>query len=509
MRSDASQAGVRGAACLAQEVAGTWRGAPPTGAWRTLRTDSREVTPGDLFVALRGERHDGHAFVAEARARGAWAAVVARDARAGDPDGIALLAVEDPRRALAAIATRHLVDIGAPTVIAITGSCGKTTTKRILARLLEEAGPVHAAPASYNNDIGVPLTLLGASRGDRAVVVELGTNAPGEIRALAEVARPRIGIVTMVGRAHLGGFGSPAAILEEKLSLCAALPADGTAILPDDPRIADARRAGLAGPPALRCIRFGESADAAVRLIEVTPDGAGQRVRLDDGFVFRLALAGRHNARNAAAAVAGARMLGVADAAIARAIADLRPEAMRLEPTPVPGGGTILNDAYNANPESMRAGLHAFVTHAPPGRRAAILGTMAELGAAAADLHAELAADAGGLARDGALDAVWFIGDLAAMQAAVADAAAGAAVARAFPTVEAVAEDLRARGMPAMHVLLKASRTQRLERLVPVLIASAAATGAAAAPRDAGATRSGDVGADATGGRACSTTSCS
>jgi UDP-N-acetylmuramoyl-tripeptide--D-alanyl-D-alanine ligase len=361
--------------------------------------DTRTLAAGDLFVALLGENRDGHAFVADALARGAAGAMVARqhaDQAAWGPDA-PLLAVEDTLQGLTALGAAGRARF-AGRVAAITGSVGKTTTKEMLRAILAAQAPTHAAAASHNNQWGVPLTLARLPAGARFCVAELGMNHAGEIEPLARLVRPHVAVITAIAAAHIGHLGSIEAIADEKAAILRGLEPGGTAVLPADsaqlPRLlAAARATGVA-----RLLTFGAAPEAEVRLAAADPDADGIRLRAavgDETVALRLAAPGRHMAVNALAALAAAVALGVAPAAAAAALDGFAPVAGRgaRRDLPVPGGAVLLLDeSYNANGASMRAAL-AVLAQQHPARRVAVLGDMLELGAHGPAEHAALAPD--------------------------------------------------------------------------------------------------------------------
>ena len=410
--------------------------------------DSRTLRPGELFVPLVAER-DGHDFLAAAAAAGAAGCLVQRD-RLGALGALAspLVVVEDTAAALAQLGAAAR-DRFAGNVAGVTGSVGKTSTKDLLASALSVAGPVCASPASFNNSIGVPLTLLGASGTERALVAEIGTSAPGEIADLAALARPDTAVVTAVSAAHTEAFGTLEAVAREKSDLIAALPATGTAVLNAE----DQRVAAMAALTEARVVSYGFGA-GDVRAAEPALDGA-----LRPSFVMvtpwgrapvRLRAAGLHNARNALAAAAAALALGVGLEGVAAGLgrAELSPWRMAVGTSAT--GALIINDAYNAHPASVAAALHALAA-APARRRVAVLGTMAELGERHAAEHAAVAELAA------ALDIELLAVDEAAYGAPPLDGSA-AALAALGPLREGDA------------VLVKASRVAGLERLALALL---------------------------------------
>ncbi len=420
-----------------------------------VSTDSRSLAAGELFVSLVAER-DGHDFLGAAVEAGAAACLVRRD-RLGDlpATGVPLVVVKDTGAALVALAAaarrRHT-----GRVVAITGSVGKTSTKDLLAAALGSAGPVHASPASFNNAIGVPLTLLGATGAEWALVVEIGTNAPGEIADLAALVRPEVGVVTAVGAAHTATFGTIDDVAREKGDLVVALPPSGTAVLNAD----DRRVAAMATLTDAQVVTYG-FAGGDVRATGVTLDTG-----LRPAFVLatpwgeapvRLRAAGRHTAHNALAAAAAALMLGADIEAVAAGLgrAELSPWRMAVATTL--SGALVINDAYNANPSSVAAALRALAA-APARRRVAVLGVMAELGERHAAEHAAVAALAA---------------ELGIELLAVAEAAYGTAPA---PDAAAALAALGPLGA-GDAVLVKGSRVAGLETLAATLLAAVEAAG--------------------------------
>lgn len=442
-------------------------------------TDTREDLRGRLFVALRGEAHDAHAFLGQAAAAGARAALVDRKAKEyARPAGLPLLEVGDTRVALGDLARWWRGRLRGK-VVAITGSSGKTTTRRLVHAALGSVMEGTASPKSFNNDIGVPLTILGAGSADGYLVAEVGMNHPGEILPLAAMAAPHVAIVTMAGRAHLGGMGSVEAIVREKASIAGALSTTGVAIVNgEQPELVAAVEAAVR--PGVRVVTFGRSEGCMWRLVDRVPDGESQRiaVREPDGSTWSatLGLPGDYNAMNALAAVACARMLGVPADRIAPALSGVGPESMRMVRQDV-GGVVVFNDAYNANPDAVQAALRAFAELAADApRRVAVIGEMLELGADSAALHAEVgravAASGVGLAI--------FVGPLTTPGADAARAAGVPTVLCVDALDEAGIGAIRAALRPGDRLLLKGSRGSRMERLVEAL--GRAAAGAAGGP---------------------------
>lgn len=377
-------------------------GGATQGAWEAggVSIDTRTLAPGDLFVALRAGR-DGHDFVAAALEKGASAALVTHC-----PEGVAenapLLVVPDVLEALEALGRAGRARCGG-TVIAITGSAGKTSTKDMLAAALRGQGDIHVAQASYNNHWGVPLTLARMPRETDVAIIEIGMNHPGEIAPLARMAAPHVAIVTTVGAAHLEAFGAIEGIAREKASIFEGLVEGGTAIVNGDLEVTPILEAAATSRMA-RLLRFGESDGCELRLLQanVSHGVTVTQARLAAGeFLFKIDTTGRHMAMNALAALGAVEAAGRDVALAAHALADW---------SPTPGRGTrervaldlvddhlsidLIDDAFNANPASVAAALDMLAASAPAqgGRRIAILGDMLELGPRETALHAEIAA---------------------------------------------------------------------------------------------------------------------
>lgn len=411
--------------------------------------DSRHATAGSLFVALRGEHADGHDYIADALSRGA-VAVLCESGRS--PDGVPSVEVVDPLDALRLMAEARRAELTSP-VVAITGSSGKTTTKDLIAAVLQGS---HAAPRSFNNEIGVPLTVLSCPDDAAALVVEVGSRGPGHIALLADAVRPDVAVITNIGRAHLETFGSVDGVLAAKWELVEALGADGVAVLP----ATDHRLAGRHQGPTLT---FGESSDADVAALDVTLDDTGcarfEMVHQGTAVPVVMATPGRHQAGNATAAVAAAVAVGLPFAEAAGRLAGAAISPWRMESFTVPAGGgtaTILNDAYNANPDSMASALATLI--AIPGRHRAVLGKMHELGLSEAAAHREAGALAAGLGCS-----VLVVGD----DPGIAEGAGGAAIS--VGSVAEAIDHLRGTLAEGDVVLVKASRAVGLEAVAHAL----------------------------------------
>ena len=431
--------------------------------------DSRTVAAGDLFVAVAGERVDGHDFLPAATAAGAVGAITTRA-----HDGLPCVVVDDPVEALGRLAAgvhARLVAGGLLT-LAITGSSGKTSTKDLLGQVLAAAGPTVSPPGSYNNDIGLPLTVLSADAQTRYLVLEMGSRGRGHIARLCCVARPRVGVVLNVGSAHLGEFGSPEGIAAAKGELVEALPDEGTAVLnADDPRVI-----GMASRTVAEVVTTGRGPDAEVRATDVVLDDGGRA-----GFTLRAAgqahpvslqVVGEHQVANALSAAGAALAAGMTPAAVAEALSVAGPRSRwRMEVSRRDDGVTVVNDAYNANPESMRAALAALAGLSGT-RRIAVLGGMAELGADAAVEHERLGRDAAA----GGVDLVIAVG---ADAVGIADGAAAAGRRAGEESVHvpdrAAARELLSEVLrPGDVVLVKASRAYGLELLAADLLTAGA-----------------------------------
>ncbi|MDG2030541.1 MAG: UDP-N-acetylmuramoyl-tripeptide--D-alanyl-D-alanine ligase [Phycisphaerales bacterium] len=430
--------------------------------------DTRDDLAGRLYIALSGARHDGHQFLSQAEAGGAVAALV-ESGRVPDPTAgsLPLLAVEDTQQAMWALAAAWRSQLEA-TVVAITGSAGKTTLRRMVQAICETNGPTTASRRSFNNHIGVPLSLLAADRSDRYLVLEIGTNAPGEIRALAELARPDIGVITSIGRAHLEGLGSLEGVAIEKGALLKVLPERGTAILP-----ADSAQAGLLEscvPKGVRTIGFG-AVHGALRLshrrsLSLTGE---QAIMLEGGLELRSRHPGAHNALNTCAAVCVSRSLDIPDEQAASAICSLGPDSMRLSPLLLEGTGTmLLNDVYNSNPEAVAAALETFgeiAADAP--RRMVILGDMLELGPDENALHAEVGRQIARLDQQTPIEVAIFIGERSRHGADALVAEGFTGLVATLPGLDDVLADTVAAAIqPGDAVLLKASRGMAFERII-------------------------------------------
>ncbi|MCC6673129.1 MAG: UDP-N-acetylmuramoyl-tripeptide--D-alanyl-D-alanine ligase [Planctomycetes bacterium] len=428
-------------------------------------TDSRQLAALDLFVALPGERHDGHDFVRQALMGGAAGVVVARvteELRAGlATPGPFVVQVPDTQHALLALAAEHRRRHQA-VVIGITGSCGKTSTKDMLGHVLSGAMPSVYAARSFNNSIGVPHTLFRIDATTQAAVVELGTNGPGEIATLCRVARPDVGIVTLVAEAHLEGLRSLEGVAQEKGDLVRALPDDGVAILNgDDPRVA-----AMAGIGRARAVLVSLERETDWFASQVCVHARGTSFLVQGRHAVQLPRLGAHNVLNALLVIAAAHELDVPLATVLDRLATLPPTAHRLQ-VQVVGDVSLVDDTYNMNPASARAALRTLAAMQVPGRRVVVFGAMAELGESAGALHHAL----GGAVAGSRADLLVTVGPLARPIALGAKATGAPATAVRETADRAEALDLLQRELrPGDCVLVKGSRRFELDRLVAELV---------------------------------------
>ncbi|MGW1505409.1 UDP-N-acetylmuramoyl-tripeptide--D-alanyl-D-alanine ligase [Streptomyces mirabilis] len=433
--------------------------------------DSREVEPGSLFVAFVGERVDGHDFAEAVVAAGAVAVLASR------PVGVPAIVVADVQAALGALA-RHVVERLGATLVALTGSAGKTSTKDLIAQVLRSKAPTVFTPGSLNNEIGLPLTALSATEETRFLVLEMGARGIGHISYLTDLTPPRIGLVLNVGTAHIGEFGGREQIAQAKGELVESLPpseAGGVAVLnADDPLVR-----AMASRTKARVILFGESGEADVRAENVRLTDAGQpafRLHTPSGCSdVTMRLYGEHHVSNALAAAAVAHELGMSADEIALALSEAGSlSRWRMEVTERPDGVTVVNDAYNANPESMRAALRALAamgkaSQAQGGRTWAVLGQMAELGDEALAEHdavGRLAVrlNVSKLVAVGGREASW-------LQLGAYNEGSWGEESVHVSDAQAAVDLLRSELRPGDVVLVKASRSVGLERVAQALLA--------------------------------------
>jgi UDP-N-acetylmuramoyl-tripeptide--D-alanyl-D-alanine ligase len=453
---------------LAEAVGGTLAGVddPTVQVTGDVTTDSRTAGYGDLFVAMTGSRVDGHDFAASAFANGAVAALGTH--AVGGPS----IVVPDVLVALADLARAVLRRLPELTVVAITGSAGKTSTKDLLAQVLATAGPTVAPPGSFNNELGLPLTVLSADQQTRYLVLEMGARGAGHIRYLCGIAAPDVAVVLMIGTAHVGEFGGRDAIAQAKAELVAGLRPHGVAVLNADDDAVSAMAAFA--PATATLLTFGTGATADVRATDVAVSAAGRasfRLVTDAGSApVVLQLVGAHQVTNALATAAVATRLGLPVAGVAEALSAAMPlSRWRMEVVERADGVTIINDAYNASPESVRAALQSLATVGAGRRTWAVLGEMRELGAAAAEEHAAV----GRLATELAIDRVVVVGAAARGIVPTVDAVDDPDHRSVFvPDVDAAIELVTAQVRPGDVVLVKAARAVGLEHVAEALVSA-------------------------------------
>ena len=425
---------------------------PITRVW----TDTRSVQPGDLFVALKGETFDAHDFVSAAVKAGAAAVVVSRPFASL---GVPVIQVHDTLVALGALGRFRRRAWNGP-VVSVAGSNGKTSTKELIRAALGAELEVYATPGNLNNLVGVPLTLLAIPDDAEVAVVELGTNQPGEVATLRDLIEPTLAVITSVGEEHLEGLTDVAGVLREELTVCEGV---SVVVVPaSQPEIAAGAKRSATGRRPGRVIEAGlDGGDLKATAWEVRPDGTGRMTV--DGLSVSVPLRGAHNLRNAMLALAVAREMGVSVEAAARGILTMTAPPMRMHWEQL-GRATLINDAYNANPPSMRAAIEV-LTQAGAGRqRVAILGTMRELGASADRLHEELAQVA-------LASPIELIGGVGEMGRALDALAPGDPRVVSGVDPKSVWGALASRLAPDAIILLKGSRGVRLEQLVPEIAA--------------------------------------
>jgi UDP-N-acetylmuramoyl-tripeptide--D-alanyl-D-alanine ligase len=435
-----------------------------------VSTDSRQAGAGDLFVALAGEKFDGHSFLDAAMDRGVAGVLVERRKVSGTqswPSPVAALSVENTRLALGRMAGRYRDEFSLPITV-VGGSNGKTTTKELLAGVLRQKFNTLWSEASFNNDIGVPLTLLRLDTSHQAAVLEVGTNHPGELAPLLDMIRPRYGVITSIGREHLEFFGSLEGVIQEEGTIGERLPSNGKMFIHGDGFGADelARRACC---PVVR-VGMGERNDWRALEVRVGENGVEFAVAAPDGKgsgEYRVQLLGQHQVTNALLALAVGTELGISPEQLRQGLLECAPPKMRMQLFEV-NGVRILDDSYNANADSVIAALQTLASLPCRGRRIAVLGAMAELGSHALPAHEEVGRATGELG----IDCLFAVGEYSSV---TADAARRTGLAQVveFPDVASASAGLPDRIRPGDVVLLKASRSTGLEKVVEMLRKSA------------------------------------
>ena len=430
---------------------------------KSVCTDSRAAKAGDLFFAIRGEKFDGHDFINEIAAKGAAAVVVEKKKLPAKLPPCAVMAVDDVRIALGKFAAAYRKQFDLP-VIAVGGSNGKTTVKELVASVLRQKFSTLWSEASFNNDIGVPATLLRLKKSHQAAALEAGTNHPGELAPLVKMIAPKFGVITNIGREHLEFFGDVAGVAQEEGSLAELLPADGKLFLNGDNEWSE-KIAARTKATIVR-VGFGEKNDWCAKKIRLDKSGVTFQVvaaKVEFCGEYRINLLGRHQVTNALFAIALGAELGLDRAEIQDGLVACPPPKMRLNFWEV-NGVRVLDDSYNANADSTIAALETLCGLPLQGRRVAVLGDMAELGAHSAAAHAEV----GRRAAELKLGQLFAIGKMAAV---TGKAARDAGLMRVFEfaEVEAALNVVKGFLKPGDVVLLKASRASRLERIAEML----------------------------------------
>ena len=442
----------------AQAIGATAQGADA--GFGGVSTDSRTIVAGDLFVAIKGVNFDGHAYARDVLARGAAGAVVNQEFAAAYPD-LPLICVTDTRLALGALAAHWRRRFAIP-LLGITGSNGKTTVKEMCAAILRahfgRADSVLATVGNLNNDIGLPLTLLKLRESDRAAVIEMGMNHAGEIDYLTRLARPSVALVNNAQRAHLEGLGTLQNVALAKGEIFVGLPADGAAVFnADDPQVDIWRELSR----DYRQVSFGLDRPADVRG-RFTVRGLGGQLNMATPWGeidLELAVPGCHGARNACAAAAATLVAGVPPAAVKQGLEGFAGVKGRLQRRAGRAGALVVDDSYNANPDSMRAAIDVLAS--VPGRCILVMGDMGEVGAAAGQFHDEI----GGYAKSHGIDRLLCLGEMSA--AAAANFGAGG---QHFKHIDDLVRTLLAELGPQTTVLVKGSRFMRMERVVDEIV---------------------------------------
>ncbi len=419
-----------------------------------VSTDSRSVLPGSLFVAIEGEHFDGHDFVDAAADKGALAALISKARRFSLPT----IKVEDTIAALGKLAGHWRGQFKVP-LIAITGSNGKTTVKEMLASILNRSHKVLATKGNLNNEIGAPLTLSELDQTHEQIIIELGANHPGEIARLTRISKPSVGLITVCAPAHLEGFGSVEGVARAKGELFSEMPEDSCAVINADDAFAPLWTE-LAGER--RKVHFGLDSNADVRG-QWQPAGSGGALNIQSpvgSFEARIAFPGKHNGVNALGAAAAAIAVGASAEDIRLGLESAKPVSGRLELKHSPGGASIIDDTYNANPHSLKAGLEVLAVQSS--QRWLVLGDMAELGSDAARYHE----DAGRMARELGVDRLYAVGKLSRLAAESFGEGA-----HHFDTQDGLIDALRGELCEDATVLVKGSRSMGMERVVAALTA--------------------------------------
>lgn len=421
-----------------------------------LSLDSRSIKPHELFIAIRGEKFDGHNFIELAKQRGAAAAMVDY---AIDTD-LPLVLVQDTRKALGELAKQHRRQFSIP-IIALTGSCGKTTTKEMIRSILAEVGPVLTNFKNFNNDIGLPLTLLNLNAQHRYAVIEMGANHAGEIAYLTQITQPNVALVTNIGPAHLQGFGSMTGVAQAKSEIFSGLTKKGIAVINADDKFTDTLQKASA---SFRSVSFGLSGayDFSATNLQIDTDGKATFLLHAPGakeMMISLNLPGQHHVMNALAAAAAVSQVGIELAHIKAGLEKMQPVPGRIIVNKTKLGATLIDDSYNANPSSVAVALKLLAHYS--GQRIFVMGDMGELGQNAVDYHRQI----GQLAKELNIDAVYTCGDLSQETAK-----AFGVSAKHYPNHQELILALKTHLQKNVTILIKGSRSAQMEKVAAALM---------------------------------------
>ena len=421
-----------------------------------LSIDSRSIKPHELFIAIRGEKFDGHNFIELAKQRGAAGAVVDHVIETDLP----LVVVQDTPKSLGELAKQHRREFSIP-IIALTGSCGKTTTKEMVRSILAEVGPVLTNFKNFNNDIGLPLTLLNLTTQHCYAVIEMGANHAGEIEYLTHITQPNVALITNIGPAHLQGFGSIAGVAQAKAEIFSGLVKNGVAIINADDKFADTLRKKCV---PFRVVRFGlsDATDFFATNIQMDVDGkASFLLHFPNGkeMMISLSLPGQHHVLNALAAAAAASQVGIELSFIKSGLEKMQPVPGRVIVSKTKIGATLIDDSYNANPSSVAVALKLLAHYS--GQRIFVMGDMGELGQNAVDYHRQI----GQIAKELNIDDVYTCGDLSKETAK-----AFGANAKHYPNHQELILALKPRLQENVTILIKGSRSAQMEKVAAALM---------------------------------------
>ncbi|MBD0379176.1 UDP-N-acetylmuramoyl-tripeptide--D-alanyl-D-alanine ligase [Paenibacillus sedimenti] len=431
-----------------------------------VSTDTRTIRPGSLFVPLIGEHYDGHAYAAEAYDKGA-AAALWQDDRPNPPEGMPIIRVKDTLTALQQLAKAYRKQLSVR-IVGITGSNGKTTTKDLVAAVLGSTYEVHKTKGNLNNHIGLPLTLLQLEETTQYAVVEMGMSGRGEIELLSGLAEPDAAIITMIGEAHMLQLGSREEIARAKAEILNGMPSGGLFVYNGDEPLIEQALTERSLPDGLRRIRFGsgKSNDLYPTVIRMDAEGAYFDINAPDYPELYIPLLGTHNVINALSAIAIGEAFGVSPQNIAAGLRSLQMTSMRIEKLTAASGLTVLNDAYNASPASMRAAIALTEQLRGFGRKFVVLGDMLELGEHEEQFHRDI----GAMLSPERVDYVFTFGRLGSFIADEAAKSFQQAYVRAYDDKEQLAAELRELAQAEDLVLVKGSRGMRLEQVVQALL---------------------------------------